>query len=141
MKKIILTIVLLFSFGLAVQAQQKAVTKTEQKQKGGLENWQAIKDFHEVMSQTYHPSEEGNLEPIKSRIGEMVEKAYLLETSEIPKDIDTRELHAEIKSLISGSLELQTLIANGGNDADITKALEDLHGVFHNIVGLCVEDH
>ncbi len=57
----------------------KAVTK------GKFDDWPALKDFHKVMSQTFHPSEEGNLQPIKERSGEMTQKAdsifqaYLLE--------------------------------------------------------------
>ena len=31
--------------------------------------------FHEVMSKTFHPAEEGKLDPIKTRSYEMVQKA------------------------------------------------------------------
>ena len=37
-----------------------------------FDKWPAIKEFHSVMSQTFHPSEEGNLEPIKARSEEML---------------------------------------------------------------------
>ena len=97
--------------------------------------------FHGVMSETFHPSEEGNLEPIKNRIGEMVEKAKALKTSEIPQDIDTPELRKEIKNLIKGSKKLEKLIAKNGSDESIIKSLSELHDVFHNIVGMCVDDH
>ena len=40
-----------------------------------FEKWPAIKAFHEVMSQTFHPSEEGNLEPIKTRSEELMNSA------------------------------------------------------------------
>lgn len=141
MQKIILGMVLLFCFGQWVHAQQNTGTNTGQIQKSGLADWQAIKDFHGVMSQTFHPSEEGNLEPIKARIGEMVEKAKLLETSEIPQDIDTPELRKEIKNLINGSEALQKLIAEKGGDDAVVQSLESLHDVFHNIIGLCVDEH
>ena len=31
------------------------------------DKWPAMKEFHEVMSQTFHPAVEGNLAPIKAR--------------------------------------------------------------------------
>ena len=37
-----------------VQAQQKA-------------KWKELEAFHEVMSKTFHPAEEGKLEPIRTR--------------------------------------------------------------------------
>lgn len=137
MKKVVLGMALLFSFGQFVQAQEK----TEQKQKSGLSDWKEIMVFHGVMSETFHPSEEGNLEPIKSRIGEMVEKAKALKTSEIPQDIDTPELRKEIKNLIKGSKNLEKLTAKKGSDEAITQSLASLHDVFHNIVGMCVDEH
>ena len=32
-----------------------------------FDKWPTIKDLHEVMSETFHPAEEGNLAPIKAR--------------------------------------------------------------------------
>ena len=37
--------------------------------------WTEKDAFHEVMSKTFHPAEEGKFEPIKARSGEMLEKA------------------------------------------------------------------
>jgi hypothetical protein len=44
-------------------------------------------EFHKVMSITFHPAEEGNLAPIKSKIGEMQEKAIAFQKSVIPADV------------------------------------------------------
>jgi hypothetical protein len=41
-------------------------------------DWAELKEFHGVMSQTFHPAEEGKLDPIKTRSTEMVEKAVAL---------------------------------------------------------------
>ena len=57
-----------------------AITNTGNAQ-SNLSSWTALTDFHKVMSQTVHPSEEGNLEPIKTRVGELVEKAEALKAS------------------------------------------------------------
>jgi superoxide dismutase len=71
----------------------KAVTK------GKFDDWQELKDFHKVMSQTFHPSEEGNLQPIKTRSKEMVEKANLLAKSTIPVEFNKKEVVATVQKL------------------------------------------
>jgi superoxide dismutase len=108
--------------------------------KGKFDDWPALKDFHKVMSQTFHPSEEGNLEPIKKRSTEMVEKAVALAASTIPAEFNTKEVKAAVAELVSGSKKLDKLVKKGGKDADITKSLSALHDVFHKIIGLCSHD-
>ncbi len=108
-----------------------------------MQNWTELKDFHKVMSQTFHPSEEGNLEPIKTRIGEMVQKADALKASKVPADFNNKKVKKAINQLAKDSKALEAKIKAGASDADITKSLSNLHDVFHKIVGLCseTEDH
>ncbi len=101
-----------------------------------IEKWPEIKSFHEVMSQTYHPSEEGNLNPIKTRIDEMVKNAAALQTN-TPKEFNTPEIIASVKKIYSDSVALQKLISEKAGDETITTALKDLHDEFHKIIGLC----
>lgn len=110
--------------------------------KGKFDDWPQIKDFHKTMSQTFHPSEEGNLEPIKTRSGEMVLKAEALAKNVIPAPFDKKEVKKAVADLVKGSKKLDKLVKNKAKDADITKELAALHDVFHTIVGLCSsEDH
>ncbi|WP_343748710.1 hypothetical protein [Fluviicola sp.] len=130
MKKIAL--LLLVGFGIsALMNQASAQSK--------LQDWNELKDFHKVMSQTFHPSEEGNLEPIKTRIGEMVEKAKALQASKIPADFDNKKVKKAVAKLVTNSEKLQKSIKDGASDEKITKSLSALHDVFHQIVGLCSE--
>lgn len=94
-------------------------------------------DFHDVMSETFHPSEEGNLQPIKSRIDEMVDKAKVWKNSAVPEKYDRKKAKAKLKELVKGAQALQKTIRNNGSDADITKQLADLHDVFHYIMEKC----
>lgn len=104
-----------------------------------MQDWKELKAFHMVMSQTFHPSEEGNLEPIKSRIGEMVQKADALKASAIPADFNNKKVKKAVVQLAKDSKKLQAKIAAGATDAEITTSLTKLHDVFHKIVGLCSE--
>ncbi len=130
MKKIAL--LLLVGFGIsALMNQANAQSK--------LQDWNELKDFHKVMAQTFHPSEEGNLEPIKTRIGEMVEKAKTLQASKFPADFDNEKIKKAVAQLVTDSEKLQKAIKAGASDKKITKSLSALHDVFHQIVGLCSE--
>lgn len=105
-----------------------------------FEKWPAIKAFHGVMSQTFHPAEEGNLQPIKTRSVEMLTKANALSKEAIPAEFKTPAILASIKKLQAGSKKLDALIKAKGTDKQITTSLTALHDVFHEIVGLCSEE-
>ncbi len=109
------------------------------KAQGKLKEWNELKEFHKVMSQTFHPSEEGNLEPIKTRSGEMVEKAKALQASKAPASFDTENVKNAVNKLVSGSESLDKAIKAGTKDKKIKKSLSALHDTFHEIIGLCSE--
>lgn len=104
-----------------------------------FDKWPSIKEFHKVMSQTFHPSEEGNLEPIKTRSEELMNKAVAVLTSSIPAEFQTPSILASAEKLQSKSKALHKLVTSKGSDTEITKSLAELHDVFHEIVGLCSE--
>ncbi len=108
--------------------------------KGRFDDWQALKDFHTVMSQTFHPSEEGNLQPIKTRIGEMVAKAKALQSSSVPTEFNRSGVKESIASLVKGSQNLEKQIKRKASDPDITKSLSNVHDTFHTIIGLCTAE-
>ena len=102
-----------------------------------FEKWPAIKEFHEVMSETFHPAEEGNLAPIKARSEEMMNKAAQLLKSEIPLEFKTDAILASAERLQLKSKALHKLVKSNGSNAEILKSITDLHDTFHEIVGLC----
>ena len=102
-----------------------------------FEKWPAIKTFHGVMSQTFHPAEEGDLNPIKTRSEEMVQKADALSKEAIPAEFKTPAILASIKKLQEGAKGLDKLVKAKGSDEATLKSLTALHDVFHEIVGLC----
>lgn len=102
-----------------------------------MDKWPALKDFHGVMSQTFHPAEEGNLEPIKARSEELMNKAAALLKSDIPADFRTPAILASAEKLQMKTKALHKLVTAKAADAEITKSLTDAHNIFHEIVGLC----
>ena len=82
-------------------------------------------DFHKVMSQTFHPVEEGNFQPIRERSGEMVEKATAWQTASIPVDYSSvKGIKKNLKQLDKKSLELDKKIKTGCTDQVIKTDLK-----------------
>lgn len=106
-----------------------------------FDSWSELKSFHDVMSQTFHPAEQGDLSPIKSRSAEMAEKAQILAKSTAPAAFNTPAILGATKRLQKGSKSLHKLIGKGvAGDEQITASLTALHDVFHEIVGLCRDE-
>lgn len=107
-------------------------------------DWKEQKEFHKVMSQTFHPAEEGNYSPIKMRSAEMVAKAEAWKNAEIPTEIkDKKAVKNSLKQLVKGSKKLNKSLKKGASDEELKTQLFGLHDVFHTIVGLCnpKDDH
>ncbi|MFN5711321.1 MAG: hypothetical protein ACK46S_04775 [Bacteroidota bacterium] len=124
MKKFIYTAIIALSTTFAF-AQNKA-------------EWKELKDFHTVMSQTFHPAEEGNLKPIRERSAEMVKAAEAWKKSAIPADYkNVKDIQETLNKLVDGSKNLDKQIKAKASDEEIKKSITALHDVFHTIVGLC----
>jgi hypothetical protein len=105
-----------------------------------FEQWPSLKTFHGVMSETFHPAEEGNLAPIKERSSEMAEKAADLAKSAIPQAFQKPAMMTTLKKLKKDSKALDKMVKSKAGDPQITQSLSALHDVFHEIVGLCKDE-
>lgn len=107
-----------------------------------FDQWAELKSFHTVMSQTFHPSEEGDLKPIKARSKEMADKAKVLAQSLIPATFNKPDIQKAVQKLAKDSKSLHQLVkSRKATDEQIKKSLSDLHDVFHQIVGLCKHEN
>ena len=110
-----------------VHAQQKA-------------KWQELDAFHEVMSKTFHPSEEGKLEPIRSRSAEMLDKAIAWKNSTAPEGYDKTAVLENLKKLVKGAKEINKMVKKNASDNELKSELAELHDVFHEIVEKCEKE-
>src|SRR5436190_13180639 len=131
MKKILSLPVTLMILGLftSCKAQEKI-------------KWKEMEEFHNVMAQTFHPAEEGKMEPIKSRSQEMLDKAIAWESSTAPAGYDQNAVKKTLKDLVKGAKEINKLIKENAQDNIIKEKLSGLHDIFHEIMERCEkEDH
>lgn len=101
------------------------------------ENWEELEAFHKVMSSTFHPAEEGNFEPIKTRIGEMVEAASKMNINPVPAEYNKANILEASKKLEADSKALEEKIKGNAANEEIFKDLNALHDTFHSIAGSC----
>ena len=104
--------------------------------------WKEMEEFHTIMAQTFHPAEEGKMEPIKSRSQEMLDKAIAWESSTAPAGYDQNAVKKTLKDLVKGAKEINKLIKENAQDNIIKEKLSGLHDIFHEIMEKCEkEDH
>lgn len=109
---------------------------------GQKAKWTEMETFHTVMSQTFHPAEEGKLEPIKSRSQEMLDKATAWKSSKAPEGYDQKSVKKQLGELVKGAKELNKLVKENATDAAIKERISSLHDKFHEIMEKCEkEDH
>ena len=99
--------------------------------------WKELDDYHTVMAQTFHPSEEGNLQPIKERSGELAAKAKTLQKSTIPAAYQKEGVKQSLDLLAKESKALDKMVRKKKPDAEITKSLAALHDRFHEVMEKC----
>lgn len=128
MYKITLTILLyVIGFVNPVQSQEKA-------------QWKEMDSFHEVMSKTFHPAEEGKFEPIRTRSAEMLDRATAWEKSTPPAGYNKDAVSKTLKELVKGAGEINKLVGEKATDAIIKEKLSALHDLFHEIMEKCEKE-
>jgi hypothetical protein len=103
-------------------------------------DWVELKNFHGVMSQTFHPMQEGDFGPIRARSGEMAQKAKAVAQSKVPEAYKSAEITVATKQLAKDSKRLDKLVKKNASDEELGQSLTALHDVFHRIIGLCSHD-
>jgi hypothetical protein len=101
------------------------------------ERWPQIKAYHELMSQTYHPAEEGNLDLIRNNSELLMQKAEALSVETMPEEFRNPKIIETMLSLKKQTQTVNNLVQNKAGDDEITKALSMLHETLHKIVGMC----
>ncbi len=101
--------------------------------------WNELSAFHEVMSATFHPMEEGDLKPIRSRAKELAEKAIQWADSTPPKIYEQPKIKANLAKLSREATGLAARVGENASDAKVKELLTALHDRFHEIIGMCSE--
>jgi len=103
------------------------------------DTWKELKSFHSVMSQTFHPMEEGNLQPVRTRSAELADQARALRNSTPPASFRTEGIRKSLARLEAEAAALHKMVQKKKGDEQVKKALTSLHDRFHEVMEEC--DH
>lgn len=105
-------------------------------------DWKEMHSFHSVMSKTFHPAEEGNIQPVKDNAKELVTKAKEWQASVVPAGYKKAETDETLKNLVAKCEEMLVAVNQKVDDAHLTKLIGEAHDVFHMIMEKCKKgDH
>ena len=100
-------------------------------------SWKEMEDFHTVMSTTFHPAEENDLGPVKTKSDELVSKAISWKKSSVPEGYDASLTKPVLKKLVTQCKELQSAVAAKKSDTELKVKITEAHDTFHEIMEKC----
>lgn len=124
MKKVFVFVLL--ALGLVAAKAQKA-------------DWPAMHQFHAVMSKTFHPAEEGKLQPTKDSAAVLLAKAIVWQKSAVPAGYKASVTAPILKKLVKQCGVLSKAVKAGKSDAELTVQITKAHEIFHEIMEKCRE--
>lgn len=127
-QKIRLTVLALIAFVTASLAQTKPAP------------WAEMKAFHQLMSTTFHPAEDGNFAPLKEKADSMLTAAKQWRAAAIPAEYKPSETKKALKQLVKECTGLKKAVAANSPDAELLKKITAAHDVFHTIVKECKKE-
>lgn len=100
--------------------------------------WKAMEDFHAVMSITFHPAEEDNLEPVKKNAAEMLSKAKAWQKADVPAGYNATATQPVLKQLVKQCKLINASVKkNNKTDGDLKIMITRAHDIFHEIKEKC----
>lgn len=126
MKKVQLALLMLFttSFTQAVYSQP-------------VNTWKEMEGFHTVMSTTFHPAEENNLQPIKKKAGELLKAAKAWKKSTVPQGYNATLTKPVLNRLVKQCNIIKSAVDNGKSDAELKNLITEAHEIFHELKEKC----
>lgn len=99
--------------------------------------WKELQAFHSIMSKTFHPSEDGNLQPVRDNAAELLAKAKAWQASAIPAGYRKEETKKVLANLTAQCNEINNAVKAKKSDEDLKKLIGEAHETFHQVVEKC----
>ena len=139
---------LLFGLSIVLSCNNQATdteasaTEGETAQMEVEKKWDELKEeYHTVMAGTFHPAEDGDLEPVKTMYDELAQKAKAWADAPLPEMHTGKNFDQSLAELVNSAEEIGDMVDMEASDEDLTKALFALHDIFHAIQGQCDDEH
>lgn len=99
--------------------------------------WAEQETFHTLMSATFHPAEEGNLQPLKEKADLLLDAAKKWQVSDIPGDYDTDKTKSELHTLVKLVNGIADAVHGHVEDTKLVALISKAHDSYHRITGEC----
>ncbi|HVZ26273.1 MAG TPA: hypothetical protein VG842_09475 [Sediminibacterium sp.] len=100
-------------------------------------DWQELNAFHSLMSKTFHPSEEGNLAPLRMKSDSLVQAAQKWNKAPVPAGFKPAETKEQLARLEAQCQKIHTAVRSNAPDANLAVMIREAHEIFHKIVEDC----
>ena len=101
------------------------------------ESWKEMEEFHLVMSTTFHPAEDDNLNPVKEKSADLLFQAMAWQRSRVPLGYDALKTTAILKRLVEQCFTLNDGVKKQKSDAELKLLITGAHEIFHEIMEKC----
>jgi hypothetical protein len=102
-------------------------------------DWKEMHAFHSVMSKTFHPAEEGNLQPVKEHAKELVAKAKSWQSSSVPVGFNATKSKEILKRLVTKCTAIEAAVKAKKSDDSLKTMITEAHEIFHELMEKCRE--
>jgi len=99
--------------------------------------WQQMEDFHAVMSVTFHPAEDDNLQPLKEKSGDLLKTATAWQKGAVPQGYNAAVTKPILKRLVKQCNIINKAVTAGKSDVELKKLITEGHDIFHEIKEKC----
>jgi hypothetical protein len=100
--------------------------------------WIEMENFHAVMSVSFHPAEEDNLQPLKEKSADLLTKAKAWQKSAAPEGFNGEVTKPILKNLVKQcKLINEAVNSNNKTDAELKTMITKAHDIFHEIKEKC----
>jgi hypothetical protein len=105
------------------------------------QKWKEMESFHQVLSKTFHPAEEGNVKPAKDSASLLLQRAEVWQQAAIPAGYKPDLTKTVLTKLVASCKELESAVKQGKSDDVIKAKITKVHDDFHEIAEKCREPH
>jgi hypothetical protein len=104
-------------------------------------DWKEMHDFHVIMAKTFHPAEEGNLQPVRDNAATLAASAKTWQKSTPPDGFKKEESKEILARLVAKCDELAAAVKAKASDEELTTLITEAHDIFHEVAEKCTPGH
>ena len=124
---IVLFALTLLAFACASKKEEASGEAADQKE------WKEMDEFHMIMAETFHPfKDSANLEPAKTRAGELATGADKWANATLPEKVNNDEMKTKLEQLKTETTSFLQIVSTNDEKA-IGDELTKIHDLFHSI--------